>query len=142
MVTRTRTGYEVVRTAEAMMKAVNVASGLGASSGLTWLKVPYCPQFDRVATATTCPILLLGGESRVEPATLLAEVSAAMRAGRTVRGILVGRGVTFPGREDPFAVAVAVGAIVHRGASVTEALAQMQAARGRTMDRFTRLVTA
>ncbi len=142
MVARIRSGYEMVRTPEAMIKVVNVASGLGTSSALTWLKIPYCPQFEQVAMATTCPILLLGGESRGEPAGLLAEVVAGLRAGPAVRGVLAGRGVTYPGREDPFAAALAVSAIVHRGSSVDEATAQMSAARGRNLDRFTSLVTA
>lgn len=142
MVTRTQDGYTMVRTPEAMIKVVNVAAGLGASSALTWLKIPYCPHFERVATATTCPILLLGGESRGEPSALLEEIAAALRAGPTVRGALVGRGVTFPGRDDPFAAAQAVSAVVHRGATADEAITQMDAARGRNFDRFARLVTA
>lgn len=142
MVTRTQHGYTMVRTPEAMIKVVNVAAGLGASSALTWLKIPYCPHFERVVTATTCPILLLGGESRGESSALLEEIAAALRAGPTVRGALVGRGITFPGRDDPLAASLAVSAIVHRGYSAQEAAAHLAEVRGRAMDRFTRLLTA
>ncbi len=131
--------YKVVRTADALVRVVSVASGLGASSSRTWLKIPFCDGFDRVAAATTCPILMLGGESRGDPTALLAEFAAGMAAGSTVRGALVGRSVTFPGREDPQAVALAVHAIVHRGVSVEAAFAELAQARGRNLDRFTRV---
>ncbi|MDR7507900.1 MAG: hypothetical protein QN173_09885 [Armatimonadota bacterium] len=139
MVARGREGYRVVRTPEALVTVVNIATGLGASSARTWLKVPYCPQFERVAEATTCPLLLLGGETRGAPGPLLEEVAAAMRAGPSVRGVLVGRSLTYPGPEDPYAAAEALWAVVHEKASVDEALARMAEARGRHMDRFAHL---
>lgn len=140
MVTKSVGGVEVVRTADALISAINVASGLGASSARTWLKVPYVPEFERVAVATTLPMLILGGESRGDLTPLLNEIATAMRAGPTVRGALIGRGVTFPGREDPRAVAAAAGAVVHDGVSVTEAVSRVSAARGQEFDRFARLV--
>lgn len=140
MVKSTPRGIEVVRTAEALIQAINVASALGASSVRTWLKVPYVGGFDRVAEATTLPILILGGESRGDPGPLLQEIELAMQSGPTVRGALVGRGVTFPGPEDPRAVAVAVGAIVHEGDSVKSALARGYEARGTEFDRFNQLI--
>ncbi len=142
MVARTRAGYRVVRTPEAMVAVVNIASGLGASSALTWLKVPFCPQFERVAQATTCPLLLLGGETRGAPGPLLAEVAEAMRAGPSVRGALVGRSLTFPGPEDPYAAAEALWAVVHQGAPVEQALARLREVWGRQMDRFAHLAAA
>ena len=39
---------------------VSVASALGASSLNTWLKIPSCKGLDKVARATTLPILILG----------------------------------------------------------------------------------
>ncbi len=140
MVSTSARGIEVVKTADALIQAINVASGLGASSARTWLKVPYVPGFERVAVATTLPMLILGGESRGDPALLLTEIADAMRAGPAVRGALVGRGLTYPGHEDPRAAAAAVGAVVHDGLSVNEATARMREARGQEFDRFTRLV--
>jgi DhnA family fructose-bisphosphate aldolase class Ia len=130
------------KTADALVRVVSVATGLGASTALTWLKIPYCEDYARVAQATTCPILMLGGESRGDPTGILQEFAAGMRAGAAVRGALVGRNVTFPGKDDPRAVALAVSGIVHRGLSAEEALALLVAARGQEMDRFTRQAAA
>ncbi|HET6781193.1 MAG TPA: hypothetical protein VFH67_03760 [bacterium] len=140
MVKSTPRGIEVLKTADALIHAINVASGLGASSARTWLKVPYVDGFDRVVVATTLPILILGGESRGDPGPLLEEIEAAMQSGPTVRGALVGRGVTFPGVEDPRAVTAAAGTIVHQGASVKAALAHGHEVRGVEFDRFNRLI--
>ncbi len=128
--------------ADALVRVVSVATGLGASSARTWLKIPYGPGYERVARATTCPILMLGGEARGDPTGILEEFAAGMRAGASVRGALVGRNVTFPGNDDPRAVALAVCAIVHGGASAAEAVALLGEVRGQEMDRFTRLVGA
>jgi DhnA family fructose-bisphosphate aldolase class Ia len=134
--------YKILKNAEALIKIVNVASGLGSASALTWLKIPYCDGYERVAEATTCPILMLGGESRGDPTAIFQEFAAGMRAGGTVRGALVGRNVTFPGREDPLAVALAVDGIVHRGFTAEQASAYLAEVRGRGMDRFTRWLAA
>lgn len=134
--------YKQLKTADALIRVVNVATGLGASSALTWLKIPYCEGYARVAEATTCPILMLGGESRGDPTGILREFAGGMRAGASVRGALVGRNVTFPGADDPLAVALAVSGIVHRGFTAEEAAAGLGEVRGRGMDRFTRLITA
>ena len=142
MVEQVNGKYKTVKTPEALIRVVNVASGLGASSVLTWLKIPYCEDYHRVAEATTCPILMLGGESRGDPTGILEEFAAGMQAGAAVRGALVGRNVTFPGHDDPLAVALAVSAIVHRGFSAEEAIGYLAEVRGREMDRFTRLLTA
>lgn len=131
--------YNVVKTAEALIKVVNVAAGLGASSSLTWLKIPYCDDFHRVAEATTCPILLLGGESPGDPTGVLQEFAAGMQAGPTIRGALVGRNVTFPGKDDPLAVALAVNAIVHRAFSADDAVDYIREVRDRHIDRFSHL---
>lgn len=134
--------YTTLKNAEALIKVVSVASGLGASTALTWLKIPYCEGYERVAEATTFPILMLGGESRGDPTGIFQEFAAGMRAGSTVRGALVGRNVTFPGKEDPLAVALAVDGIVHRGFTAEQAAAHLREVRGRGMDRFTRLLAA
>lgn len=115
--------YKVIKSAEALAKIVGVASALGDSSRLLWLKLPYCENYEIVARATTLPILLLGGESAGDPTGYLREVSAGMAAGANVRGALVGRNVLYPGDDDPLAVAEAVGGIVHHGWQAEQALA-------------------
>ncbi len=106
---------KVVKTAEALARIAGVASALGDSSRLLWLKLPYCERFELVARATTLPILLLGGESAGDPSRFLSELCSALAAGPNVRGALVGRNVLYPGDRDPFAVAEAVGEIIHGG---------------------------
>ncbi|MDQ7827842.1 MAG: hypothetical protein QN122_10265 [Armatimonadota bacterium] len=106
--------------AEALAAVVGVATGLGSSSRHVWLKLPACPGYDRVARATTCPILLLGGD--VAPAeAVLRETAEALAAGPTVRGVLMGRNVLFPSAGTPRTMARAVAALVHEGVGFTEA---------------------
>ena len=124
-VIKTDKGYKVQKNAEALAKIVGVASALGDSSRYLWLKLPYCENYQLVARATTLPILLLGGESAGDPTSFLREVSEGMSAGANVRGALVGRNVLFPGDDDPLAVAETVGAIVHKGWSVEQAMKSM-----------------
>ena len=138
MMQRTDGKLKTLKEAEALIKVVGVASGLGKSSAYTWLKIPYCEGYDKVARATTCPILMLGGESTGDPTGILQEFAAGMHAGATVRGALVGRNVTFPGKDDPRAVAVAVNEIVHRGLDAEAATRVLMETRGKDMDAITR----
>jgi hypothetical protein len=127
-------GYETVKTVEALVRDAGAAACLGESSARTFLKLSYTEGYERVARATTLPILMLGGPARESPCPTLAEFVAGMRAGANVRGVMVGRNVTFANREDPRAVAAAVGAIVHENATFEQALARLHAERGRHMD--------
>lgn len=133
-VRKSEKGYEVVKTAAVLARLAGVASALGDSSRLLWLKLPYCEDYDVVARATTLPILLLGGESAGDPSPFLRQLESAMKAGPNVRGALVGRNVLYPGNEDPRAMAEAAGGVVHAGWSADEALAAMAAIRGSEMD--------
>lgn len=120
--------YKVVKTAEALVKVIGVATALGNSTRLLWLKVPYVEGYARVAASTTCPMLMLGGGSRDDPREVLAEFAAGLAAGSNVRGVLVGRNILFPGEVDPAAMAGAIGALVHRRLGVDEATNQFQQA--------------
>lgn len=115
-------GYSVVKSAEVLSKVICVATALGNSTRLLWLKVPYVPDFVDVAASTTCPILLLGGGSREDPEEILGEFAAGLQAGQNVRGVLVGRNILFPGPRDPASMAAAIGGLVHRRCSVPEAV--------------------
>ena len=139
-VERTETGYKTLKTADELIKTVSVATALGDSSRGIWLKIPYCEGFDRVAKATSCPILMLGGESLGDPTGILNEFSKGMVASQNVRGALVGRNVLFPGPEDPSAVAGAVSRIVHQNYSVDRATEQIAVVRGKEMDKLTRVL--
>jgi len=121
-VIKSDSGYKVVKTPEALARIVGVASALGDSSRLMWLKLPACPDYHIVARSTTMPILLLGGESAGDPTPFLTELHTCLQAGPNVRGALVGRNVLYPGDEDPLVIGDAAGLIIHNSASVASAL--------------------
>lgn len=126
--------YKVKRTAADNIKQMGVASALGYSSLNTWLKIQYTPDFERVVQASSLPLLMLGGESKGNPTEMLAQFHAGMALGGNVRGAMVGRNVTFPGPDDPAAVAAAVNAIVHGDAALEDAFAALRDMRGKQMD--------
>ncbi|MGO9643287.1 MAG: hypothetical protein ACLPY5_00920 [Candidatus Bathyarchaeia archaeon] len=137
-VQKTPEGYKTLKTADEMIKVVGVATAVGDSSQGIWLKIPYCEGFERVAKATSCPILMLGGESLGDPTGVFQEFSKGMSAGKTIRGALVGRNVLYSGNEDPSAVADAVSGIVHRNFTVQDALQHLAGARGQGMQKLTK----
>ncbi|HSR66764.1 MAG TPA: hypothetical protein VLU25_02390 [Acidobacteriota bacterium] len=114
--------YKVIKTAQAMARIIGVATALGNSSRLLWLKVPYVEDYAAVARASTCPLLMLGGGSRDDPREVISEFAAGMSAAGNVRGVLVGRNILFPGDNDPAAMASALGGLVHDGLSVDQAM--------------------
>jgi hypothetical protein len=130
-VIRENGAYKVVRTARALIDAVSVSSSWGASSLYTWIKLPTCPEFERVARATTLPLVLLGGEAVGDARPVLEDLRRGMAAGANVRGAMIGRNVLYPGADDPRAIAAAVSAIVHDGSGVDEAVGAMDAERGK-----------
>lgn len=123
MVQRTDSGYKVQKDAASLVRGCSVAAALGRSSLGTWLKLPCCPDYERVARSTTLPILMLGGQAEEDPLPLLGELHAGMAAGANVRGALIGRNVLFPGTGDPLVMAAAVRAVIHDGADARAALA-------------------
>lgn len=83
-------------TTDELVRLLGIASALGTSTIGRWLKVPIVPEFSRVARATTCPLLLLGGSQPGTTASLLASVQQALDAAPNVRGLMMGRGILFP----------------------------------------------
>jgi len=133
-VTRSDAGWAVTKDAASIAKLVGVVSALGDSSRYLWLKLPYCADFAIVARSTSLPIVLLGGESAGSPAPFLQELQAALRSGTNVLGAMVGRNVLYPGDEDPLAMAVATGGIIHRNWTVEDAMASFASYRGAHLD--------
>ena len=84
-------------TAEAMIRAVTVAAGLGTTSAYTWLKVPVVPAMERVMAATTLPALILGGEVSDDADGAYTAWSKAL-ALPTVQGLVIGRSLLYPPR--------------------------------------------
>lgn len=98
---------------EALIKVVAVASGLGASSAYTWLKIPGSTRMREVAGATSMPILMLGGDPGSDAEATFARWSAAMRE-PNVRGLVAGRALLYPhGEETEKAVERAAGIVHH-----------------------------
>ena len=128
--------YETVKTVEALIRDAGAAAALGESSARTFLKLSYTEGYDRVAQATTLPILMLGGPPREDPTATLKEFAAGMRSAPNVRGVMVGRNVAFAPKEDPRAVAAGVCGIVHERLTAEEASDRLASERGQEMDLF------
>lgn len=118
--------YEVLRDSAQLIRQCGIAAGMGESSANTWLKLPYGESFDAVCRSTTLPILLLGGPAREDPATAIADFAAGLCASPRVRGAVIGRNLLFPGDRDPFLMSRALTGLVHRGATLAEALDVVQ----------------
>ncbi|MDN5748893.1 MAG: aldolase [Pseudonocardia sp.] len=96
-------------TADAMIRAMTVAAGLGRTSAHTWLKVPIVEDMERAMDATTLPALILGGEVSTDPHATFASWSKAL-ALPTVQGLVIGRSLLYPPDDDvSCAVDAAVG---------------------------------
>ena len=95
-------------TAEAMIRAMTVAAGLGTTSAYTWLKVPVVEDMERAMAATTLPALILGGEVGQDQDAAFASWPKAL-ALPTVQGLVIGRSLLYPPGDD---VAAAVDAAV------------------------------
>ncbi len=95
---------------EAVIRSLAVASGLGATSAYTWLKVPVVEDMDRVMRSSMLPAVILGGEVGPDPGAALARWGAALRL-PTVCGAVMGRSLLYPADGD---VAGAVDAVVER----------------------------
>jgi len=97
---------------EAVVLSIAIASGLGASSALTWLKLPVVPDMERVMAATTMPTLLLGGDSGADPDETFASWEDALSL-PGVRGLTVGRTLLYPPDGDVAAAVDVAAALVH-----------------------------
>ncbi len=118
--------YRVQKTAEALVRAIGIATALGTSSRRLWLKIPYVEGYPRVARASTCPILMLGGAAKGDPVNVLRSFSKGLSAAPQVRGVLVGRNVLYPGGRDPEAMAKAIVRVVHGDEPVEAAATEIE----------------
>ncbi|HUB40833.1 MAG TPA: aldolase [Streptosporangiaceae bacterium] len=82
-------------SADAMIRAISIASGLGSTSAYTWLKVPVVPDMSRVMAASTLPALLLGGDVPATPGNAFSGWREALQL-PSVRGIVAGRSLLYP----------------------------------------------
>jgi hypothetical protein len=86
-------------SAEAMIQAISITSGLGSTSAYTWLKVPVVPNMERVMAASTLPAVLLGGEVPDDPEQTFADWRKALQL-PNVKGIVAGRSLLYPADGD------------------------------------------
>jgi DhnA family fructose-bisphosphate aldolase class Ia len=95
--------------AEATIRAMTVAAGIGNTSAYTWLKVPVVEEMERVMAATTLPALLLGGEVSSAQDAAFESWRKALKL-PTVQGLVIGRSLLYPPDDDvAAAVDTAVG---------------------------------
>ncbi|MGJ9421711.1 Cgl0159 family (beta/alpha)8-fold protein [Aeromicrobium sp. CF3.5] len=80
---------------EAVVRSATVAAGLAPTSAHTWLKLPVIEDMEAVLSATTLPVLLLGGEVGPDQGAQFAAWSKALSS-PMVRGMVVGRSLLFP----------------------------------------------
>ncbi len=80
---------------DAVVRSATVAAALGTTSAYTWLKLPVVDDMERVASATTLPVLLLGGESSIDEAGTFDRWRQALKL-PTVQGMVVGRALLYP----------------------------------------------
>jgi Cgl0159-like len=99
---------------DSMIRAVHVASALGASSAHTWLKLPVVDDLARVMDATTLPTLLLGGDPQGHPHETYASWGRSLEL-PAVRGLVVGRALLFPEDGDVAAAVDIAADLVHGG---------------------------
>ena len=88
-------GAHLDHSEERLIKVVAIASGLGSSSAFTWLKIPATANPDRVAAATSCPILLLGGDAGAQWEQVFARWEQALSV-PNIRGLVPGRALLYP----------------------------------------------
>jgi hypothetical protein len=109
MITRAGGQPRTDLTADAVIRSVGIAAGLGTTSAYTWLKLPVVPEMERVAEASTLPVLLLGGDPSGDQDAMFASWRRALKL-PTVRGLVVGRSLLYPPAGDvATAVDTAVG---------------------------------
>jgi hypothetical protein len=99
-------------SAQAVIRSVAIASGLGATSGYTWLKLPVLDNMAEVMAATTLPVLLLGGDPDGPADKAYARWQAAL-ALPGVRGFVIGRSLLYPEDGKVAAAVDAACALVH-----------------------------
>jgi len=102
------------RTRESVSVAARVAAELGAD----WVKTSYVAGFEHVVETCDVPVVVLGGPQQGDPRLTLEMVKAGMAAGAA--GATIGRNIWKA--SDPTRMAAAIVSIIHRGATVDEAM--------------------
>ena len=113
-------GRAVLDTDEdALMRVVAIASGLGSTSSRTWLKIPATANPADVASATTLPILLLGGDPGADWEQTFTRWATALLI-PNVRGLVPGRPLLYPHHLSVADAVHRAVQLVHGSSTVTE----------------------
>ncbi len=100
--------------ADAVIRSIGIANGLGNTSRHKWLKLPVVAEMERVMHSTTLPTLILGGDP-VGPADDMYSDWQGALALPGVRGLVAGRALLYP-QDDDVTAAISVAAeLVHGG---------------------------
>ena len=83
------------RSTDRLDKIISIASGLGANSMLTWLKLPAWTSATTLGRATSMPILLLGGDPGPDLDVTLREWEQSLQVPNVI-GLVAGRPLLFP----------------------------------------------
>lgn len=97
---------------DAVIESIAIASGLGASSAYSWMKLPVVANMERVMEATTLPTLLLGGDPNGAPDDVYASWEHALGL-PGVHGLVVGRTLLYPHDNDVSAAVDTAAKLVH-----------------------------
>jgi DhnA family fructose-bisphosphate aldolase class Ia len=107
-----------LRTAQ----AVAISSRIGAELGADFIKTPYAAGFEVVTSTSYVPIVILGGAKRGKERDMLFDIKTAIEVGAA--GVAIGRNIWQS--DNPTAMTSAVAAIIHKGASVDEAMHMLE----------------
>ena len=119
-------GVVIDHNAATLARTVGIASALGDSSRNLWLKLPLTERFAEVCSATTLPIVVLGGPAK-NTREFVEKFSNGVGSAPNVRGAMLGRNVLYPSGHSAAAVARVIAGIVHNRWSTDRALADLDA---------------
>ncbi len=100
------------------VESIAIATRVGAELGADWMKVPYADGFEQVTSGCFVPAVILGGAKKGSERIMLEKIRAALDVGAV--GVAIGRNIFQA--DDPQAMTAAVAALIHRDASIDEAM--------------------
>lgn len=103
-----------LRTAE----SIAIASRVGAELGADWVKIPYAAGFEQVTAGCYVPAVILGGAKKGNERDMLVNIRAALDVGAV--GVAIGRNIFQA--DNPTAMTAAVAALIHKDASIDQAM--------------------
>lgn len=104
---------------------IGQAAKIGEELGADVIKMHYTGSLETFRQAIrplSVPVVILGGPARGDTRSVLEEVAGAMAAG--ARGVAIGRNIW--AHEHPGRMVAALGAIIHGGATVDEAMRELE----------------